>query len=351
MDTRGKREKVDVERDGLRYGVMGAGLIGTYLGGRLAQVGRDVVMVGRPATRGAIARNGLRLTHYDRPEARPESFAYETEIGALSGCDVILLCVKSQATEEVGRELAARLTHSPLVVTFQNGVSNARRLEEILTDAVVLPGLVPFNVASPEPGRFHQGTEGDLYVRAYSDKRLMALKAAFEEAGVGMELRAPMRPLLWGKLLMNLNNPLNALWGGPLRAGLMQGPYRRVLAAMIGEALDVLRAAEIEPESPGKLSPKLLPFLLRLPTPIYAVLMAVLLKIDPEARSSMLEDLEGGRTSENTYLQDEIIRLGRRFGVRVETNRRVAEAVADAFKTGESPKLSGREMARRFLGR
>ena len=338
-------------RDSLKYGVLGAGLIGTYLGGRLASVGRDVVMVGRPRIRGEIAKHGLRLTHYAKPEVSAERFTYETDMSALSGCDVILMCVKSPATEGVGRQLAEVLKGSPLVVCFQNGVSNAQRLETILTGMPVLPGLVPFNVASPEPGRFHQGTEGGLYIRAFSDQRLMALKAALEESGIEVELRAPMRPLLWGKLLMNLNNPLNALWGGPLRAGLMQWNYRRVLAKMVAEALAVLEAAEIKPESPAKIGPQWLPWILRLPTPLYGMLMAGLLKIDPKARSSMLEDLELGRPSENAYLQGEIIDLGRRFGVSVETNRRVAEAVEAAFAAGASPKLDGDAMARRFLRR
>ena len=56
-----------------------------------------------------------------------------------------------------------------------------------------------------------------------------------------------MKGVLWGKLLLNLNNALNALAGVPLAAELADRRWRRLLAAQIGEALAVLKAAGIRP--------------------------------------------------------------------------------------------------------
>ena len=332
-----------------RYGVMGAGLIGCYLGGLLAASGRAVTLVGRGHVQGGIAANGLQLTHYEDPPKRPEGFVFATDAAALAACDVVLVCVKSQATEAVAREMGEHLRSDTLVVSFQNAIGNADVLEALLPGCEVLPGMVPFNVTSPEPGRFHKGTQGALYVRAVSDHRLLDMKAALEAAGQEVELRDPLTGLLWGKLLMNLSNPLNALSGGPLRAGLMERGLRRVMARCMREGLAALGAAGIAPESSTKLPPRALPLLLSLPTPLFSVLMDGLLKIDPTARSSMLEDLERGRSSENAFLQGEVIRLGRRMGVDVETNRRVSEAVEAAFAAGRSPDMSGRDMVRAFL--
>ena len=333
----------------IRYGVMGAGLIGSYLGGLLAAAGRDVTFVGRGQVRGGIAKAGLRLTDYKGAEHRPQDFLYVTDATVLSHCNVVLVTVKTQASAEVARELSPILKSDTLVISFQNGLGNDCVLREHLSGQDVLPGMVPFNVTSPGPGHFHQGTEGNLYVRAVSDHRLIDMKTAFESVGMDVDLRDPLIGVQWGKLLLNLNNSLNTLHGDTLRTGLIQKSYRRVLARLIEEGLAALAAAGIRPESPTKLSPDKLPAILRLPTPAYKLLMDKLLKIDPTARSSMLEDLELGRTSENAFIQGEIIDLGRRVGASVETNRRVAEAVEHAFAAGKSPRLSGDEMVRRFL--
>ena len=51
---------------------------------------------------------------------------------------------------------------------------------------------------------------------------------------------------LWAKLLVNLNNALNTLSGGPLRDGLLQRGYRHVLIAMIEEGLQVAEAEGVD---------------------------------------------------------------------------------------------------------
>lgn len=334
-----------------RYGVVGAGLVGNYLGGLLALGGRRVTLVGRGPIGGDLARHGMRLTDYRGWSARPEGFVFVTDMAALAGCDVILVCVKSPDTDATARALDGVIAHNALVVSFQNGVRNARTLRERLPERTVLPGLVPFNVTSPEPGRFHKATQGDLFWRTAPGRRVLDMQAAFREAGQAVELRDPMLGLQWGKLLLNLNNALNVLQGGPLREGLRQRGYRRVLAAMIGEGVRALAAADIRPEAATRIPPARLPGVLRLPNPLFTLAMDRVATIDASARSSMLEDLERGRASENDWIQGELIRLARRGGVSVEVNRRVGEAVEAAFAVGTSPRMSGREMAERFLGR
>ena len=335
---------------GGRVGVMGAGLIGTYLGGVLSAAGRDVVMIGRGRTQGDIARHGLQLTHYSLPPRRPEGFLYATDASALSGCSTVLVTVKSQDTGAAAAELAEHIPDDALVISFQNSLGNVEALREALPFHSILAGVVPFNVTSPAPGTFHQGTEGALLLERSTDPRVLELVEDFGEAGVGLELREDIRDVQWGKLLLNLNNPLNALHGGSLRSGLSQGGYRRVLAKLVAEALAVMEAADIRPAATGRIAPRLLPWLLRLPSVIYVPLMDTLLRIDPEARSSTLDDLESGRGSENAHLQGEVVRLGRRHGVPTPVNFRVMQALEAAFGKGASPEMSGRSMARAFLG-
>lgn len=92
----------------MRIAIYGAGLIGAYVGGRLAAAGGDVVLIGRARSRAALA-GGLTLTDYRgaRMTTGPLPFAEGPE-GAL-GADLVLICVKSQASASVARELRPHL--------------------------------------------------------------------------------------------------------------------------------------------------------------------------------------------------------------------------------------------------
>src|SRR5690606_19407628 len=121
---------------------------------------------------------------------------------------------KSGATREAGERLAQVLAAPTTVVSFQNGVQNADILEAALPGLRVLTGMVPFNVLQRGDGRFHQGTAGRLAVAR--DPAITPYAPLFHAAGLPLELHADMRAVQWGKLLLNLNNAINALSGLPL---------------------------------------------------------------------------------------------------------------------------------------
>ena len=114
-------------------------------------------------------------------------------------------------------------------------------LRERLPGRIVLGGMVPFNVISAGQGRFHRSTSGDIVIEADD-------AATAERLSVpGLKLRATrdISGVQWGKLLVNLNNALNALAGLPLRRQLAQRTWRRLFAEQIAEGLAALRAEGI----------------------------------------------------------------------------------------------------------
>ena len=96
---------------------------------------------------------------------------------------------------------------------MQNGVGNVGVLRERLPGRIVLGGMVPFNVISAGQGRFHRSTPGDIVIEADDEATAERLSVP------GLRLRATdnIAGVQWGKLLVNLNNALNALAGLPLR--------------------------------------------------------------------------------------------------------------------------------------
>jgi len=147
---------------------------------------------------------------------------------------------------------------------------------------------------------------------------------------------------------VNLNNAFNTLTGGTLREGLLQRDYRKALALVVEEGLNVAKGAGIEPAAFGKADAAKMIKILRLPNFIYKIIMNKIVKIDAAARSSMLDDLEMGRVSEIDYLQGEIVRLAETTGQNAPYNKIIYDLVGDAFSKGRSPKFTGREILSRL---
>ena len=227
--------------------VMGAGTIGCFIGGSLAAAGVPVTFVGRPRMLDKLAAHGLTLTDIDGATRRlpAEKLRLCDQVPVGAGPSLVLLCVKSGATAAAAGELAFALPAGTTVVSLQNGISNSAAASQTGPSLNVRAGMVPYNVAEIGPGAFHRGTGGRL--AAEDDAALRPWLPVFERAGVPLDLHADLLPVQWGKLMLNLNNSVNALSGLPLREELMLRGYRRCFASLIEEALDILKVAGIAP--------------------------------------------------------------------------------------------------------
>jgi 2-dehydropantoate 2-reductase len=318
-----------------RIAIYGAGSIGCYVGGRLAATGSDVVFVGRERLGRELQTHGLHLTDWEGAALAvvPDAVRYATTPAAVADAELVLVTVKSAATDDAGRELAPVLPASAVVVSFQNGLHNGGRLREHLPEHVVLTGMVQFNVVNHGTGRFHHGSEGRLEVERHP--RLDAYLSAFARAGLPLVVHERMLPVQWAKLVLNLNNPINALSNLPLKTQLSERAYRRCVALVQTEALALLAAAGITPAKLTLLPPAWIPWVLRLPDAVFTRLAGKMLAIDPQARSSMWEDLEAGRRTEVDYLNGEIVRLAERLGRTAPVNARLVALVRAAESGGQ----------------
>jgi 2-dehydropantoate 2-reductase len=334
----------------LRISVAGAGSVGCYAGGCLALAGRDVTLLLRPALAEAIARHGLRLTDLqgmDRLLA-PAAVRLATDpAAAFADADVVLVTVKSGDTPAMAALIAEHGPSGVAVVSLQNGVGNVDVLLARLGGmARVVPGMVPFNVvqtrADGAPPRFHRATSGTLLIGA----GVPGLRTSLDVKGLRVAERRDMTGVLWGKLLLNLNNALNALAGIPLASELADRRWRRLLAAQIEEGLAILRAAGVEPARIEGVPPGAVPRILRLPDWLFRRVAGRMLAIDPEARSSMWEDLERRRPTEIDHLQGAILATAAEAGRRAPLAGRIVELVkaAEAAKAG-SPRLRPEQIA------
>jgi 2-dehydropantoate 2-reductase len=325
------------ESDRLHVAVMGAGLIGCYVGGCLAAGGARVTLIGRPAYLDAIAVHGLRLTDFAGRDIRVPASALVLSADPVSvtGADVVMVTVKSDATADAAMALTPHLRPGTPVFSLQNGVDNAARIAAKMPGARAFAGMVPFNVAERAPGHFHQGT-GSAIV-ADVDAALDPLVGALQAGGLDVKRSNDMSGVLWGKLLVNLNNAINALSGVPLAEQLAQRDYRRAWALSLREGLAIVTAAGIQPASVLPLPIARLPFLMSLPNFLYRRIMArQKAKVDRHARSSMADDLARGRKTEIAHINGAIVRLAKSLDMTAPVNVRMVELV-HAAEAGAVP--------------
>lgn len=331
-----------------RVAVLGAGSVGCFIGGCWQAAGLPVTFVGRERIAEDVRTHGLTLSDYSGWETRLTEVDYRTDPSALSEANVIILTVKSAATEDAAREIAANARENALVISFQNGVSNVEVLRKELGDRVaVVQGMIPYNVAYLGEGRFHKGVAGKLYAEDRPETRALA-----DEIGPGpaeLVLSDDMLGVAWGKLLINLNNAVNALSGRPLLDQLRQHDYRRVVAASQREGLRLLKHAGIRPAKIGAVGPALLPLVIGSPDWLFNSVFLKAWKIDERARSSMADDLAAGRKTEVDYINGELVALASRLGVDAPVNRKIVSLIHQA-EEGVAP-LAPAALRTAVLGR
>jgi 2-dehydropantoate 2-reductase len=324
---------------GRTIGVAGAGSIGCFVGGMLAASGRHVALLARPRVIAEIEANGLRLTSFEGFDQtiNAKALALSDDPSIFADAGVVLVTVKSADTAEMADIIARHAPPDVVVVSLQNGVGNVTVLRNRLPGRRVLGGMVPFKVIPASEGRFHRATSGDIVIE--QDDADTAEKLSVP--GLNMRPTGNIDGVQWGKLIVNLNNALNALADLPLRRQLAQRPWRKLFADQMAEGLAVIRAEGIKPVSPTPIPAGWMPPLLRLPDMIFEAMLGRTMKIDPEARSSMWEDLQRGRRTEIDYLQGVITEIAERRGLDAPLSRRIVELVRKAETDGKgSPGLT-----------
>ena len=282
----------------MHVAIMGAGAIGCYLGAVLAQAGHSVVLIGRPVHVDAVNRDGLLL----------ESKAFKgyvavrasTDASAVAGADLVLFCVKSQDTESAGLSMAPYLKPGTQVLSLQNGVDNAERLQKAI-GRMVIPAVVYLGTEMAGPGHVRHHGSGELIIGATPDSA--GLARLFVEAGNPARVADDVAEILWQKLIINC--AYNALSGV---SQLTYGPMldvagaRDVIRNVVGECVAVARACGVA-----------------VPEDILDKTLAVAARMPGQA-SSTAQDLARGKATEIDYLNGYVVRKGTELGIATPTN-------------------------------
>ena len=286
----------------MKIAVMGAGAVGCYYGALLARAGHDVTLIARPAHVQAIAQAGGLWLHTD---AGAECIALRasSQASAVRGAQWVLFCVKSTDTDSAGHAMAAHLDADAVVLSLQNGVDNAERLQAILARPV-LPSVVYVASTMAAPGQVRHLGRGELVLGA--GPASAAIASVLRSAAIPTEISDNVTGALWVKLVLNcVYNPLSAITRLPYGA-IASCPGLDVAQVMA----DVVQECQAVAQARG----------VALPADILASTLA-LAQAMPQQFSSTAQDLARGKRSEIDHLNGFIVRQGAALGIATPVNR------------------------------
>ncbi len=298
----------------MRIVIYGTGGAGGYFGAQLALGGHDVTFIARGEHLEAIRSTGLIV---ETPEgeliARP---ALATDDPTqVKDADVVILGVKAWQVKDAALAIEPMLGEGGFVVPLQNGVEAAGELADVLGKGRVLGGLCATFSRIAAPGRIK--SIGGINIIRFAEldnrksARTEALRQAFEEAGVKVQIPGDIQRALWEKfLIVTAFGGVGAVARAPIGILRTLPETRALLEACIGEAATVGRARGAA-----------------LKETVVADTLKFMDTMAPDSTTSLQRDIADGKPSELDYWAGAVVRLGGEAGIATPTHTVIYHAL------------------------
>jgi 2-dehydropantoate 2-reductase len=324
----------------MRILIFGAGSTGCYIGAQFALEGIETHVIARQRVIDSLqSSGGVRVSSYNDHQSLAPLPTMHTSLPNLA-FDLCLVTLKCHHIDAAANDLIALQRQGCELHFMQNGLGSRAKHTE-LKQGNCYTGITPFNVLTIEHDdgtrEFHQGTEGVLQLQETKQTRL--LKQILAAKGMDCELYQDIAPVIYGKLLLNLNNAINAICDLPLKQELENRNLRRVLAGAMREYLEYCKKTNKSLRISSPIPATWLPALLGSPNWLFTRLAKKMLAIDPLARSSMWEDITQGRPTEINYLNGAVAQLCEQEGIPCPINKTATNIIKEleAYSRNEKP--------------
>ena len=286
----------------MRIAVFGAGGVGGYFGGRLAQAGEQVIFLVRGEHLRAIQAHGLRVDSINGDFVIQPAQAVD-DPGLVGPVNYVVVGVKAWQVPGAAESIRSMMGPETAVVPLQNGVDAPAQLSAVLGEQHVLGGLCQISSLIAGPGHIrHVGLEpyiafGEL--DGHASGRVERLKGAFERTvGVRVETPLDIQAAMWRKFLfISAISGVGAVTRAPVGITRSLPETRRLLEMAIQEAYAVSQARGI-----------------RLTGEIVAQTLAFIDSLAPTVTASMQRDIAAGLPSELHAQNGAVVRMARESG-------------------------------------
>jgi 2-dehydropantoate 2-reductase len=289
--------------------ILGAGAMGSVIGGTLARAGNDVVLIEvAQEIVGAIGQRGLLIEDRagQKTTVKLEATHDPSEVGL---ADLIIVFVKCYHTETAVRQAAPLIGPNTVVLSLQNGWGNAALISKLIGPERVLVGVSYHSAVLLAPGHVLHAGQGPTYLGELDgtiSTRVTAVTKLFGTAGIEVMPSANVLTEIWSKLALNaVTLPTSASIrisaDNLLQTSEMEGLMRELLA----EVVAVARAQGI-----------MLSFEER-----WDAIRSLLDRLAANTKGSMLQDIERRRRTEIDVINGAIVEAGARLGIATPYNR------------------------------
>ena len=292
--------------------VVGAGAMGGYFAGRIAENGGAVVLVDVDGDRlAAIARDGLRVEDDAGDRRVPVAVARAADLA--EPVDLVVVFTKGMHTRAAVESVRHIVADHTWFLTLQNGLGKPELIASLFPRNPVALGVtdVPSDLAGPAHVRSH----GTGSVRLWSadgapSAGLEQIRSLLDGAGIACVADPEIRTAVWEKASFNAAlNPLAALTRLPV-GGLDNDDGRALIGEVVAEAVAAAAASGVAVDQARILS-----------------------KIDHALahhrthEPSMLQDLRAGRQTEIETINGAVVRTAEAHGTPAPVNRAIARLI------------------------
>ena len=292
----------------MKIAIMGAGGLGSFFGGKLAQAGHDVWFIARGQQLAALKTSGLRLQGPD-PEiviSHPNATEMPAEIGAV---DLVLFCVKLYDVEPAAALIKPILTDATAVISVLNGIDGPQRLATALETGTVFSGAGRISAKIKAPGVISYLGSGDRHKLTFGHPSrndhpiLVPFIKACRGAGFAAELAADIDEMLWDKLAQLAQvAALTTLGRIPMEVA-MQDPLLFDIGKRVLQEIAAVARAKNVAINPNLVQAKL----------------DIAANYPPNLYASMYHDLAAGKKIEVEGIFGYVAKTGQRLGIPTPT--------------------------------
>lgn len=309
--------------------VMGAGAVGSAVGGFLSRGGHRVSLVGRDPHMAVIRGRGLRIEgiwgeHLIRGL---RTFTSVQEVPR-EHFDLVLITTKSYDAGSAAKQVLPLLSADSLVISLQNGLGNVEAISEIVGDHRAVGGRLIFGIRIPEAGRAEITVYADKVMvgspsRSVDLARLEAIATAFTEADIPTEATLEIERFIWGKVFYNCClNPLSALLEVTYGELSEHSETRQTMTSVIEEIFAVAGVKGVS-------------LAWRSPLEYQEVLFGRLIPDTYAHQASMLQDVMRGNRTEIDALNGAIARMGQEAGIPTPVNLMLTQLIKVKERIGK----------------
>jgi 2-dehydropantoate 2-reductase len=298
---------------------MGAGGIGGYVGGRLAEAGHDVSLIARGSHLAALQSTGLRIESPYGDVHLPTIFA-TSEPSDIGVVDAVLFTVKLADTDTAAKALVPIVGEHTRIVTLQNGIDSKNIIGQHITPAKVASGIIYLAAYIKQPGVITN--PGGLYKlnieRLGNDATMAKFFAACDQAKViDATPSDDGEHTIWHKFIALVGfSGVTALARLPIGAVYENPETLNFMRQLLKENIAIARAKGLDFDDD------------------HVDYTAKLFANQPyEQKSSLLVDIEAGKPTELEWLSGRVHQLGIELGIATPCNSAVWAALAP-YKDG-----------------